>query len=290
MRAIVDQATLPNEKFRAAWDAIKTDADFKQRLIAQSLLALTMRRAFEFEDLPVHGLIILAGSPGTGKTTLARGLAHKLAETLKGQTVNFIQIDAHALTGSNLGQSQKEVTKLFTETIPERAASGPLIVLLDEVETLAADRQKLSLEANPIDVHRATDAALAGADHVARHVPNALLIATTNYPGAVDGAFLSRADLVEEMGSPNEAARQAIIEEVLTLFASKWPGVKKLKQNIAAFVHASDGLDGRALRKALVAAAASTPETAQDLSKLSESQVIGALNRAQQTRKLEMVA
>jgi hypothetical protein len=34
----------------------------------------------------------------------------------------------------------------------------PLIVLLDEVETLAADRDKPSLEANPIDVHRATHA------------------------------------------------------------------------------------------------------------------------------------
>ena len=28
-------------------------------------------------------------------------------------------------------------------------------MLLDEVETLAADRSKLSLQANPVDVHRA---------------------------------------------------------------------------------------------------------------------------------------
>ena len=290
MRAIVDQATLPSDKFRAAWDAIKVEADVKQRLIAQSVMALTMRRAFAFEDLPVHGLIVLAGAPGTGKTTLARGLAHQLAEAVHGQSVSFIQIDAHALTGSNLGQSQKEVTKLFTETIPERAANGPLIVLLDEVETLAADRQKLSLDANPIDVHRATDAALAGTDFVARHSPNALLIATTNYPGAVDKAFLSRADLIEEMGAPNAAARQAIIEEVLTLFASKWPGVAQLKQSLAAFVRASDGLDGRALRKALVAAAASSPETAQDLSKLTDAQVVAALQRAQKASKLEAAA
>jgi pachytene checkpoint protein 2 len=72
----------------------------------------------------------------------------------KGAT--FVQIDPHALASSALGRSQKEVTKIFQQTIPELAAAGAVIVLLDEVETLVADRLQLSLEANPIDVHRAT--------------------------------------------------------------------------------------------------------------------------------------
>ena len=45
---------------------------------------------------------------------------------------------------------------------------GPTIVLLDEVETLAADRSKMSLEANPIDIHRATDAVLVQLDRPRR--------------------------------------------------------------------------------------------------------------------------
>lgn len=287
MSAIIDQTTLPDPTFQAAWNAIKTEAAVKERLIAQSLLALTMRRSFTFEEMPVHGLIVLAGEPGTGKTTLARGLAHKLSEALSGSKVSFVQVDAHALTSSNLGKSQKEVTKLFTQTIPELSAGGPLIVLLDEVETLAADRQRMSLEANPVDVHRATDAALAGADHVARHVPNALLIATTNYPDAVDRAFLSRADLIETMGSPNAVARESIIREVFSLFAKKWPDVTRLEKYVQSFVSQSDGLDGRALKKALIAAAASTPQTAMNPAEMTGKQVAEALRRAQGAQHIQ---
>ena len=41
------------------------------------------------------------------------------------------------------------MTKLFEQTIPEMAMGGAAIVLLDEVETLAVSRHKLSLDANP---------------------------------------------------------------------------------------------------------------------------------------------
>ena len=75
-------------------------------------------------------------------------------------------------------------------------------MLLDEVETLAADRQRMRLETNPVDAHRATDAALAGIDLLSRKHCNTLLIATTNFPKAVDRALLSRADLVEDIGLP----------------------------------------------------------------------------------------
>ena len=87
----------------------------------------------------------------------------------------------------------------------EHAANGPCVVLLDEVETLAADRQRLSLEANPIDVHRATDAALAGIDLLARRARNVLLLATTNFRAAVDRALLSRADWIEEIARARSA-------------------------------------------------------------------------------------
>jgi len=59
-----------------------------------------------------------------------------------------------------MGKTQRAVSDLFSQSIAEAAAAAPTIVLLDEVETLAADRSKLSFDANPIDVHRATDAVL----------------------------------------------------------------------------------------------------------------------------------
>lgn len=115
----------------------------------------------------------------------------------------FIQVDPHALAGAALSSSQKAVTKLFEQTLPEAALNGAAVILLDELETLAPARHKLSLEANPIDVHRATDAVLTGMDMLTRKHKNVLLIGTSNFPKAVDPAVVSRADLVEDIGLPD---------------------------------------------------------------------------------------
>jgi len=280
MEAIAQVCHLPHADFAESWSAIKLETAVRERLVAQSLLSLQLRQRFSFEVMPIHGLIVLSGPPGTGKTTLARGLANKVAEALGGNKSQFLQIDPHALASSSLGKSQKEVTKLFHQIIPERAANGPCIVLLDEVETLAADRRRMSLEANPIDVHRATDAALSGIDLLSRQHRNTLLIATTNFPEAVDRALLSRADWIETIGLPNAMARQDIIADSLDQLATQWPQVARLKAEMKAFVAASEGMDGRRLRKAIISAAAASIETARDLNKLRPEHVIQTLQLA----------
>ena len=288
MDAIAEHKQLPSNDFEAAWDSIKVDASVKERLVAQAVLSLQMRQKFSFEQVPMHGLIIMSGPPGTGKTTLARGLANQIAKVVG--KAQYVQLDAHALGSSSLGKSQKEVSKIFSQTIPELAMSMPAVVLLDEVETLAADRQRMSLEANPIDAHRATDAALAGIDLLCRKHRNTLLIATTNYPKAVDRALLSRADWIEDIGPPNAEARAEIILDVLTLLGRQWPKLGLLSSQIAAFVKASEGMDGRRLRKAMTSAAAISIETAKDPNKVTSKDVLDTLKRAAAQADLEDAA
>jgi len=274
--SIISTNNLPHDEFAHAWRSIKMDAATKERLVAQGVFAMVVRKKFTFETVPSHGLLLLAGPPGNGKTTLARGLANEVARVIRGR-VRFLQIDPHALASSSLGKSQREVTKLFQQTIPEHANEAPCIVLLDEVETIVADRQRLSLEANPIDVHRATDAALAGVDALTRSHRNTLIIATTNFENAVDRAFLSRADWIERIGPPNAEARTTIFDEMIDSFANEWPKLAVLKKRVPEFVELTDGLDGRRVRKALMSAFAAKIEIARDPALLTAEQVIATL-------------
>ena len=74
--------------------------------------------------------------------------------------------------------------------------------------------------------------------------------------------------------------RKEIILDTLTLLAKKWPKVDSLKGQVAAYIHASEGMDGRRLRKAITAAAAISIETAKDRNKLKPEHVIETLKRA----------
>lgn len=287
---VLDMRALPDDGLRAEWNAIHVPDAQKRRLLSMAVLAAVVRPQVERARVPLHGLIVLVGRPGTGKTTLARGLASRVAESLPANgNWRFLEVEPHALASAGLGGSQKKVRRLLQETIAEHAAVGPLVVLLDEVETLAADRYKLSLDANPVDVHRATDAVLASLDELARRFPNLVVLATSNFPEAIDAALLSRADLIETIEAPDRAGVELILRDTIAELARSWPQLAKLMETaeFARAVERGVGLDGRQLRKAVVAACALEPETALDPGLLSGAALVEAIDHAREAQTPE---
>src|SRR3984957_5667934 len=162
---IKTECKMPDVRYANLWDSIIVDQSIKDRLLRSAALSLRLRAELPFETTALHGLAFLYGPPGTGKTTLARGLAYQLAPLTTRRSARFIEVNPHGLMSAEHGQSQRRVTDLLTEHIPSLVDDGmPTVVLLDEVETMVVARSEASLSANPVDVHRATDAVLTAID------------------------------------------------------------------------------------------------------------------------------
>jgi pachytene checkpoint protein 2 len=282
VEGIVALHELPDPAWESRWTRIVVRDDIKERLLNFTLFSLKHRSRMDAVRLPVHGLIVLAGPPGTGKTTLAGGLADQAARAL-GEGVLFVEVDAHAFPSQMLGESQRSVARLFDRTLPDLAQRGrPTIVLLDEVESLAVNRAGASLETNPVDVHRATDAVLAGVDQVARACPNLTFVATTNHAVGVDAAFLSRADLVEDIALPNAAAVEEILRDTLEQVVGTAQFDEVVRRDGAALGQLAKAcvgahLDARRVRKLVLRALASRRDLAMSPERLRVEDVAAAL-------------
>jgi SpoVK/Ycf46/Vps4 family AAA+-type ATPase len=265
---------LPADHHDRDWDNIVVPREVKERLLNQALLTLLHgRRLSMLAGLP-HGLIVLSGPSGTGKTTLGRGLAQvaALALAARGATT-LVEINPHAFPSDMLGESQRNITRLMQDTIPEIAARRPhTVVLIDEVEAFAVRRTTASFETNPVDVHRATDAILLGIDEIARSLPNVLFVTTTNFIEAVDDAFLSRADLVLHFELPDVDTIGRIITHSLVELGAQWPALMPLagqSQDIADLAASCEGWNGRRVRKLLLAGLAQRTAVAKDPGQLT---------------------
>jgi AAA+ superfamily predicted ATPase len=122
-------------------------------------------------------------------------------------------------------------------------------------------------------------------DLLAEQNPQLLFVATSNFPQAVDSAFTSRCDLVIQIPLPGAEACGAILKDCLVGLGRTYPAIGKLtsahfKRCAAACV----GLDGRAIRKMVANALASSPQTAMNPDQVTIDQLLAAAQAAKAAR------
>lgn len=123
---------------------------------------------------------LFQGPPGTGKTEAVRLLCEQLDREL-------LSVDFDSLVNSKLGETGKNITKLFDEIRSLRNLEQ-MIVLFDEIDYIALDRLN---NRDVREMGRATSAFLRELDKLDER---ACIIATTNLFDSFDRALTRRFD------------------------------------------------------------------------------------------------
>src|SRR5271169_1440853 len=118
------------EKPNVKWDDV-IGLDDAKRAIRESIVF-----PFERPDLFPLGWargILLYGPPGCGKTMLAAATAAEIQGY-------FISIDAASIMSKWLGEAEKNVSKLFTEARKLLDKGDPVIIFIDELDSILGSR------------------------------------------------------------------------------------------------------------------------------------------------------
>ncbi|KAF5322459.1 hypothetical protein D9619_001145 [Psilocybe cf. subviscida] len=215
---------LPNRSCEGLWETLIYADDIKMKLLdyIRATLAFSDRNV-DFNLVSWNRVVLLHGPPGTGKTSLCRALAQKVAIRLSHRYTNarLLEINAHSLFSKWFSESGKLVQRLFssiTELVDEE--DGFVVVLIDEVESLTAARAGAMAGTEPSDGLRVVNALLTQLDKLKQR-KNVLIMATSNLVKAIDTAFVDRADIVQYIDLPSREAIYEILRSCLCEIIAK---------------------------------------------------------------------
>ncbi|MFY1112020.1 MAG: proteasome-activating nucleotidase [Methanosarcinaceae archaeon] len=145
--------------------------------------------------------VLLFGLPGTGKTLLAKAVAHRTKAT-------FIRVVGSELVQKYIGDGSKLVREIF-EMARKKA---PSIIFIDELDSIAARRLNETTGADR-EVQRTLMQLLAEMDGFDKR-KNVRIIAATNRPDVLDPAILrpGRFDRLVNVPMPGPEAREKILQ------------------------------------------------------------------------------
>jgi len=176
--------------------------------------------------------ILLFGSPGTGKTMMAKAVANATKAT-------FIRIIGSELVQKFIGEGARMVRELFIMA----RSKAPSIIFIDELDAIGSKRLQVATSGDR-EVQRTLMQLLSELDGFSSR-GDVRIIGATNRPDILDPALLrpGRFDRLIEFPPPDEETRQAIFK-IHTQNMSLEPKAQKFRQ----FALHTDGATGAEIK------------------------------------------
>jgi transitional endoplasmic reticulum ATPase len=183
------------------WEDVGGLEEIKERLKESIEWPLTKPELFKhFGITPPRG-ILLFGAPGTGKTLLAKAIAHEAK-------ANFITVKGPELFSKWVGESEKALREVFKKA----AQAAPSIIFLDEFESIGGHRTTGAQDGGQV-TNRIVDQLLTSLDGV-ESLEGVVVVAATNRPEMIDKALLrsGRFERILHIPPPDEKSRREILK------------------------------------------------------------------------------